>query len=322
MLGDALFLPMRGHPHDELKGNGRSTRPLLIALAITLTFAVVELFGGFLSGSLALISDSGHMFTDVLALALSLWAGVVAMRMANEKQTFGYLRAEILVALINGVGLGVVSIIIMYEAVVRIQNPVDIESQLMLLVAVAGLAANVAAALLLRPGARENLNVKGAFLHVLGDLLSSVGVIVSALFIYFFGLRIADPAISLVIGVVILYGSARIVMQSAYILLEFTPGNLDLAELRKEMRMVPGVVDVHDIHAWTLGSGVYAMSAHLQVNDQPVSACSCIVKDCERLLKEKFRISHTTLQLEYEACQDEVCVFRRPGGANEEEHEH
>lgn len=298
-----------GHVH---RPHGGATKPLMIALVITVAFALVEAIGGWLSGSLALISDSGHMFTDALALALSLWAGYVATRAGSERQTFGLLRVEILVALVNGVALAAVSLYIMYEAFLRLQEPPEIQSGLMLGVAVAGLAANLAGVLILREGARENLNVKGAFMHIFGDLLSSVGVIVAALLVFLFGLYIADPAISLVISVIILYGSYRIVSQSIYVLLEFAPGSVDLGEVRAELMKVKGVIGVHDLHAWTIASGVYALSAHIQVEDQPVSACSCVVKDCERVLREGFGISHATLQLESTACDDEACYFRRP----------
>ena len=278
---------------------------------------MVELAGGMLSGSLALISDSGHMFTDALALTLSLWASYVATRMANERQTFGLLRVEILVALVNGVVLVGVSLFIIYEAVVRLQSPQPIEGGLMLAIAVIGLIANLAGVLILREKAQENLNVKGAFLHVLGDLLSSVGVIVAAILVYLFDLQQADPVISIAISVIILYGSYRIISQSVYILLEFAPGNVNLAEVRNELLKVEGVVDVHDHHARTLASGIYALSAHIQVMDQPLSTCSCVVHDCEQILREKFNISHTTLQLESQACEIEACFFRQPDGGED-----
>jgi cobalt-zinc-cadmium efflux system protein len=311
-----------GHAHFE---PGKSlSKPLLAVLAITATFAVVELIGGLISGSLALLSDAGHMFTDILALVLSLAAAIISQREATAKQTFGYLRAEILVALANGVALIIISLFIMYEAVGRFQNPVGIDSQLMLLVAIAGLGANVAGVLILRERSKENLNVKGAFLHMLGDMLSSVGVIVAALLILLFNWSIADPIISIAISVIILYGAVRLCQQSVYILLEFTPAHIDLAEVRSSLLKVPGVNDVHDIHAWTISSGVYALSAHLQVSDQPVSACSCIVKACEHILETKYQIRHSTLQLEYEQCDMDVCYFKGfmkdekdPGGGND-----
>jgi len=222
---------------------------------------------------------------------------------------------EILVALINGVILGAVSLFIMYEAVLRVYNPQAIDAGVMLIIAIIGLAANIAGVLILREDAKENLNVRGAFFHVLGDMLSSIGVIVAALLIYFFGLTIADPIISFAISLIILYGAYRIIKQSVYILLEFAPGEVDINLMMAEMKKVPGVLAVHDVHVWTLGSGVFALSAHVEVEDRPVSACSCILRDMENLLKDKFRISHTTLQLEYEMCKVDMCVFRQPNGS-------
>lgn len=298
----------RGHAHTHPR-NGR-TRPLLIALIITAAFAVIELLGGLISGSLALLSDSGHMFTDLLALMLSLGAAMVAQREATATKTFGYLRVEILAALANGVALIVVGLFISFEAVQRAQHPVSIDSELMLYVAFAGLAANIAGAYVLHDASGESLNIRGAFLHMLGDMLSSVGVIVAAILIMLFGWTIADPVISAAISLVILYGAVRLTLQSAYVLLEFTPAHIDLHEVRDALKNVPGVEEVHDIHAWTISSGIYALSAHIRVNDQPISACSCIVKACEHVLQERFEVSHTTLQLEYAECDMEACFFK------------
>jgi len=296
------------HDDSSLRQRGRTTsKALLLALGITLSFAFVELIGGLLSGSLALVSDAGHMFTDVVALSLSVWASYIVLRAPNERQTFGFVRVEILIALVNGLILGATSFIIMYEAVQRIQNPVEIEAPLMLLVAVIGLVANIAGVLILREKAEENLNVKGASLHIFGDMLSSFGVIVGAVLIYFFDLGIADPVISIMISLVILYSAYKVTSQAVYVLLEFAPGGIDRSKVREEMKKVHGVLEVEDVHVWTLGSGIYALSAHVLVEDKPVSACSCIIKECEKMLQERFNISHTTLQLEYTACEIEAC---------------
>jgi cobalt-zinc-cadmium efflux system protein len=291
-----------------LNHHGRATsKALLLALAITLSFGFVELVGGLISGSLALVSDAGHMFTDVVALSLSVWASYVVLRQPNERQTFGFVRVEILIALVNGIVLAATSFIIMYEAIQRIQNPVGIEAPLMLLVAIIGLIANIAGVLILKERAEENLNVKGASMHIFGDMLSSFGVIIGAVLIYLFDLRIADPIISILISLVILYSAYKVIKQATYVLLEFAPGEVDRIKVREEMKKVPGVLEVEDVHIWTLGSGIYAMSAHVLVADKPVSACSCIVKECEEMLRVKFKISHSTLQLEYQACETEAC---------------
>jgi cobalt-zinc-cadmium efflux system protein len=296
------------HSDSGLNHHRRATsKALLLALGITLSFGFVELIGGLISGSLALVSDAGHMFTDVVALSLSVWASYIVLRQPNERQTFGFVRVEILIALVNGIVLAATSFIIMYEAVQRIQNPVGIEAPLMLLVAIIGLIANIAGVLILREKAEENLNVKGASMHIFGDMLSSFGVIIGAVLIYLFDLRIADPLISIMISLVILYSAYKVIKQATYVLLEFAPGEVDRIKVREEMKKVPGVLDVEDVHIWTLGSGIYAMSAHVLVADKPISACSCIVKECEEMLRAKFKISHSTLQLEYQACQDEAC---------------
>jgi cobalt-zinc-cadmium efflux system protein len=161
--------------------------------------------------------------------------------------------------------------------------------------------------LILRERSEDNLNVKGASLHVFGDMLSSFGVIVGAVLIYLFDLRIADPVISILISLVILYSAYNVISQSVYVLLEFAPGGVDRNKVREEMKKVPGVLDVEDVHVWTLGSGIYALSAHVLVDDKPVSACSCTIKECEVMLRERFNISHTTLQLEHTACETEAC---------------
>jgi cobalt-zinc-cadmium efflux system protein len=303
-----------GHGHELLPTQRAVTKPLVLALAITAAFAVFELVGGWLSNSLALISDAGHMFTDVLALALSLGAAIIALREPTDKQTFGYLRVEIVAALLNGIALAVLAAIIIYEAFIRFQQPQDIDAELMLMVASIGLVANLTSAFVLRKHSHDNLNVKGAFIHVLGDTMSSVGVIVAALLIIFFGLVEADPIISAIIGVIILFNAIGVVRQALNILLEFTPGHIEVEEVRSELMKVEGVEEVHDLHFWTIASGVYSMSGHIVVKDQPISACSCIISACEEVLRERFHLSHTTLQLESSACGIDACVFRSNNG--------
>lgn len=295
------------HPPHE----GRDlTRPLYIAIAITASFTVIEFLGGVFSESLALISDAGHMLADTLALLLTLGAVRLAMLPATDASTFGYKRAEILAALANGVTLVVITLLIFYEAIQRIINPPEIDTWLMLIVGAAGLGANAASAYVLHDRAASSLNIKGAFLHVLGDFLSSIGVVVAAVLIMLFGTTLADPILSILIGVIILYTSFRLVMQSTSILLEAVPSHIKLDDVRQNLRMVKGVADVHDLHVWTLSSGLYALSAHLVVPDQMISDCSGVLAESEDMLKDKFGISHTTFQIECETCADKVCVFR------------
>ncbi|MCE5295777.1 MAG: cation diffusion facilitator family transporter [Euryarchaeota archaeon] len=299
-----------GHGHGHLP-NGRSvTKPLVFAFAVTCSFAVFELVGGWFSGSLALLSDSGHMFTDALALALSLAAAIIATRESTERQSFGYLRVEIVVALLNGIALIAISGYILFESYQRYNDPQDIEAPLMLGVALVGLVANIISLSVLRGRTHENLNVKGAFLHIAGDLLSSVGVIVAAILIYLYDLTIADPVISAVIGLVIMYSAVGIVKDSMSVLLEFAPGHVKAEEVRDALLKVEGVIEVHDIHMWTLSSGIHAISAHVVVEDRPISACSCVLRECEEVLRHRFDFSHVTIQLEATACELDACFFK------------
>ena len=306
---------MATHSHSR-QPSSAFTHPLLIAMAITAAFTVIELLGGLLSGSLALMSDAGHMFTDTVALALSLVAIRIAYRPPTEEQTFGFIRAEILAALANGVILVVITIVIVYEAVLRIIHPPAIEAPLMLVVAIAGLVANAAGAYVLHDKSRTSLNVRGAFLHMMSDLLSSVAVIVAALLILFFDLKISDPVLSILIGAIILWGAWKLVTQSTQILLESVPKSIKLEEVRRTLKTVEGVVEVHDLHVWTLSSGLYALSAHLVIEDRLLSACSSVVADCEEMLSDKFAISHTTFQLECKTCGENACVFQPSHGSD------
>ncbi len=293
-------------------------RNLLIALFITAAVMVAELIGGLLSNSLALLSDAGHMFMDVLALLLSFFALRFATRPATEKQTFGFYRLEILAALLNGTVLLVLSLFIFYEAYQRFIEPRKIEGFLMLNVAAIGLGANIASALVLRRGSHESLNVKGAFLHVMGDLLSSVGVILGGTIILFMGWERVDSIISFVIGGIILIGAYKLVMESVNILLESTPKEVDLNEVIDGVKAIEGVRNLHHVHLWTITSGIYALSAHVLIEDQMTSRSSQILEDINRFLRDRFNIDHTTIQFECEACEmDFVCRLDTSGNLPE-----
>lgn len=304
-------MTVAAHKHPS-NGEVGLTRPLFIAIAITASFTVIEFVGGLISDSLALISDAGHMLTDTLALALTLGAVRLALLPATDARTFGYKRAEILAALANGIALVVITLLIFYEAIVRIINPPEIDAPLMLIIGAAGLGANATAAYLLYDQVASSLNVKGAFLHIVGDFMSSIGVIVGALLIMLFRFRLADPILSILIGLIILYSSFRLVMQSAAILLEAVPSHIKLDDVRRSLREIKGVTDVHDLHVWTLSSGLYALSAHLVVSDQMISDCSGVLAESEDMLKAKFSVSHTTFQIECESCSDRSCIFQPP----------
>jgi cobalt-zinc-cadmium efflux system protein len=281
---------------------GRSSQPLKIALVIVGVITAVEVAGGILSNSLALLSDAGHMLVDGLALGLSLFAMALARRPATASKTYGYHRAEIMAALTNGTILVVVSIYIFYEAYQRFLNPPQVRTPLMIAVAAIGLVANLVMVRLLRGKGRRSLNIKAAFWHIIGDTMSSVGVIIGGIIILFTGWYIADPIIAVLIGVIILWGAVRIVRESSDILLESVPRNINIDEVVTAIKSVPGVQDVHDIHIWTITSGLNALSAHLRIEDQTVSRSAEIVEAVNEHLSRDFGIQHTTLQLECQSC--------------------
>ena len=273
-------------------------RPLVIALAITTTFLVIEVVGALATNSLALLADAAHMLTDVAAIALALFAIWLASRPTRPERTFGYLRAEILAALVNAVSLIVIAIYIFWEAWQRLQDPPEVKSGLMLAVAVAGLLANGAAAWVLSRGGghRENLNTRGAFLHVIGDLLGSVAAIAAATIIALTGWYAADPILSAVIGGLVVFSAFSLLRESVDVLLEAAPPGVKIADVRREMEAVPGVSEVHDIHVWTVTSGLTALSAHVGITD--FATWDQIRRALAERLRERFGIAHVTLQPE------------------------
>ena len=299
---------MTDHVHDHHPSASDNQRRLLIALAITGVMTVVELVGGLLSNSLALLGDAGHMFTDTLALGLSVVAVGLARRPASQTRTYGFHRAEVLAALANGTILVLICGYIFYEAYQRFVDPPEVRGSLMLAVAAVGLLANLVGILILRSAGRDNLNVRGAFLHMWGDTISSVGVIVGGVIILATGWTMVDPIISIFIGLLILRGAVKLVLESSDILLEAVPKHLDVTQISNALREIEGVRDVHDVHLWTIASGIYALSCHLVIEDRMVSGSSQIVETVNQALSQKFGIGHSTLQLECEECENSpVC---------------
>jgi cobalt-zinc-cadmium efflux system protein len=294
---------MSEHLHGRRSSIGANQRRLAIALTITGLMTIVEVVGGLMSNSLALLGDAGHMFTDTLALGLSLVALTLAKRPASEKRTYGFHRAEVLAALTNGAILIVISVFIFYEAYQRFVEPPEVKGGLMLGVAAVGLVANVVGISILRSASRENLNVKGAFLHMWSDSVSSAGVIVAGVVILFTGWTVADPVVSILIGVLILRGAAGLVLESSDILLEAVPKHLDVNQVSSALKEIRGVRDVHDMHLWTITSGVHALSCHVLIEDQTVSNSAQIVEEINETLGQKFGVAHSTLQLECEECE-------------------
>lgn len=275
-----------------------------MAFSITIAMAVIETVGGILSNSLALIGDAGHMFMDSFALGLSLFAFEVAQKPATPSRTYGYRRAEILAALVNGIVLILVAIYIFYEAYSRFIKMPEIRGSLMLIVALVGFFVNLIVLSLLKKVGHDNLNIKGAFLHVLGDTMSSIGVIIAALAISFTGVKLVDPLMSLIIGGIILRGAIGLVTESGRVLLEATPKGINVIDIINETKKIEGVRDLHDLHVWTITSGLHAMSGHLLIEDQMVSKASEILAKVSEILRKKFGIAHVTIQVECEKCED------------------
>ena len=270
-------------------------RRLRVALAITATFLVAEVIGGLVSNSLALLADAGHMLTDVAALALSLFVAWFSRQPYEPRRTFGYLRWEILAAFLNGATLLLLSAWIAVEAVLRLRNPEAVASGVMLVIAVIGIAANIAAAWILHPASASSLNMRGAYLHVIGDLLGSVATVIAALLVRFTGWLVADPVASLLMTLLIVRGAWRLVRESIDVLLESTPAHISVGKVRQQLEAIPGIESVHDLHVWAVTSGVVAMSVHAIVRE-PERHQHVLehVHDAMRL----FGIDHVTVQLE------------------------
>jgi cobalt-zinc-cadmium efflux system protein len=288
------------HTHEHEHGtHGRegSSRALAIVLAITASFTVVEVAGGLLTGSLALLADAGHMLSDNLSLGLALFAAWLAGRPATPERSFGFRRAEILAALANGVALVAISIWVFVEAISRFREPTEVLGVPMLAVAALGLVVNAAGALILSRSGGESLNVEGAMRHVIADALGSVGAMAAAGVIILTGWRYADPLISAAIGILILGSSWTLLRDSTNVLLEATPRGLDAEEVGRKMATAEGVTEVHDLHIWTITSGFPALSAHVLVGRH--EDCHARRRDLEELLAHEFGISHTTLQVDH-----------------------
>ena len=273
-----------------------------MVLLITALFMVAEVVGGVVANSLALLADAGHMLTDVAAIGLALFASRLARRPATREKTYGYLRLEILAALVNGTALFVISGGIVWEAVRRLGQPADVRPGILFGVAVAGLIANVVAMRILREGGGHNhsLNVRGAYLHILSDILGSVGAIVAGIVIFVTGWNAVDAVVSIVIALLILISAWRLVRESVDILLEGTPAHISLDDVQARLAEIPGVSNVHDLHVWTVTSGVVAMSGHVVVGDPAIN--QRVLETAQHRL-EALGIGHITMQIE----QERIC---------------
>lgn len=286
-------------PMHESSDSKSGKRNLEIALGITLFFFFIELVGGIITNSLALTADAWHMLNDASALAFALVAAWLAERPIDLKKTYGYYRAEILAAFLNGIFLLIVVVFIFYEAIHRFQNPATVESLNMLIIATVGLIANGLSAIALSKSKSESLNIKGAFLHVLSDTLGSVGAISAGLIMYFTTWYPADPLFCILVSVLIVYGSFKLIRESVNVLLEGVPYGIDINAVEREIMELKGVKGVHDLHVWCITpTKICAMSCHIVMREGVDR--KKLLSDSIAMLKEKFGIDHTTIQLEEE----------------------
>lgn len=294
-----------GHSHHYV------IKKMKFVVVLTVAIFVLELVGGILTHSLALLSDAGHIFADVLALGLSWGALVLSNRPATHRKTYGYLRAEVIAASVNGATLILVAVWIFIEAYHRINQPVPVKSLEMFIIAVIGLWVNIVVFLRLKGIAQHSLNVKSAFLHVLGDMLASVGVIIGGIIMFFTRLYIVDPIISILIGLIILKSAFSVMRESTDILLEGVPRNLQLNDVDSVLREVEGVEDLHELHVWSVSSKAVALSCHVMIKEQSTHSAQKILDQIRDRLKEKFNIEHTTIQFECGCCaaQSPECIF-------------
>ena len=291
-----------GHSHGHNHGGGygaENRKRLAIVLVLVTLYMVAEVVGGYLTGSLALLADAGHMLSDAAALALSLFAIWIARKPATPRHTYGYYRTEILAALANGATLVAVSAYIFVEAYRRFGEPPEVQGALMMAIATGGLVVNLIGLWILNAGRSESLNVRGAWLHVATDALGSVGAMAAGGLVWAFGWNWADPAASVLIAVLVLYSSWGLLKETVSVLMEGAPGNVDVDEVRESVLALAGVQAVHDLHVWTITSGMVAMSGHVVVDEDRWTEET--LREVRRLLHDRFGIDHSTVQLEREA---------------------
>lgn len=317
MRSDGLVLdqPQRdGHHHvHHHRHSSESGKRLGIVLLLTAGYMIAEVIGGWWTGSLALLADAGHMFTDVAALALALAAVWFGSRPATSSKTFGYYRLEIIAALVNGVALVVMSLLIFYGAYARWLQPQVVRSEPMAFIAAGGLCVNLICAFILHGRNEVDLNIRAAWLHVMGDALGSVAAIAAALVMTFFGWYAADALFSVVIGVLIIWSSARLIKESTNVLLEGTPAHINLAAVEDAILNTVGVDNVHDLHVWTITSGREALSAHV-IHAHNVSQPD-LLKELRTKLHDRFGVDHLTIQMETPDFEDETFHFCHAGTA-------
>ena len=310
------------HTHGHSHGHAHATGSILRwSLAATAAFVLVELIAGFQAHSLALLSDAGHNFTDALALGLA-WAGFyLQSKPADETKTYGYHRASVLSAFVNALTLVALSVWILYESVLRMRAPQPVNAGLMMAVAGLGLAMNGSIMLALRAASRNDINIRSAFVHMLGDALGSIAIVLGAVAIHYTGWVRVDPILSILIALLIVWTAWDIIRESLNILLEGLPRGIHLADVARSMGGVKGVLGVHDLHIWSLGSSTHALSCHVLIEDVPPSESDTVLRSLNALLEGRFGITHTTVQFEHVSCaiSENGCAIPVP---HEHEHHH
>ena len=271
---------------------------------LTLFILLMEIGGGIFTNSLALLSDAAHNFIDLIALMLTYFSIRLSQKKSAKKFSFGYYRAEILAALINGAMLIFVTFYIFYQSYIRFMSPQPIKGPEMLVIAVAGLLANFYVVIKMKGYAKQNLNVRGAYLHVLSDTLSSIGVVIAGVLIVITGNYIFDPIISAMIGLFILVGCAQLIKESVHILMESTPKSIDLDKLSKDIQKIKYVKEIHDLHVWSISSDIYSLSSHVLIDAKNTKSMNKIVSNIKDMVKSKYNITHTVIQSECENCVD------------------
>ncbi len=299
--------------------NNNSQRRLVLSLIVLSVIFIAEVIGGIISNSLALLSDAGHVLTDAFALILSLVAATIMKKLPDYRATYGYHRIGILAALINGVSLVVIALFIFIEGYKRMKSPPEIDSDIMLAIAIAGLIGNLIMAWILGHK-HEDLNMKSAWLHVIGDTISSAGVIAAGLIIKFTGWLIVDPIVSGFVGIIIITGGVRVIKESLWIFLELSPAGFNADEITESLSKISGVLNIHDVHIWSIGHGTPAFSAHIQIPDQKISEADSIRKEIEHEL-EHLGILHSVIQIECAGC-DEKGLYCNINAGSGTEHKH
>jgi cobalt-zinc-cadmium efflux system protein len=300
--------PALEHDHGHRHASMSKPQRLRIALGLTVGVALLELSGGWYAHSLALLADSAHVFMDAIALLIALVAGVQALRPATERRTFGFARFEILAALANGSLLFAVTILIALEAVHRLAAPELPQGGVMFAVAAAGAAVNIAIGFSLSHAAEHDLNVKAALFHVASDAVGAVAVMLGAVAVLTLKIAWIDPVLSLVVAAIIVVGVIRIVREASDVLLESAPEHAQIPAVGERIQSVAGVVGVHDLHVWTIGSGAHALSAHVLLPDSRISEATGILREIDRAMREDFAIGHVTIQFECESCAADAKV--------------